>query len=160
MVEIDICPRFARGLTEIHPRSTSKFSLNLPKLPVGRRKLRSLHHHSASPRPVRDGRVFGVSSEAPFLLPLCCVRRQTTRTRLYGLRKAPPVQNGANCPCKGPLARTVGQSNRYNRKRWVCPLDPLLQPRSNELTRLERSIDTAQHNWEDCYGSVGLELGE
>ena len=140
-MEIEIRPSFTRGLTEIHPRSTSKFSLNLPKLPVGRRKLRSLHHHSASPRPVRDGRVFGVSSEAPYLLPLCRVRRQTTRTRLYGLRKAPPVRNGA----KGPLARTVGQSNRYIRERWVGVSDADRQRLSTALTRLTRTIETIRH---------------
>ena len=145
MAEIEIRLRISRGLTEVHPRSTSKFSLNLPKLPVGLRKLRSLHHHSASPRPFRDGRVFGVSSEAPFLLPLCRVRHQTTRTRLYGLRKAPPVQNGAKCPCKGPLARTVGQSNRYIRERWVGVSDADRQRLSTALTRLTRRIETTRH---------------
>ena len=117
MGEIEIHPRFDRGLTEIHPRSTSKFSLNLPKLPVGLRKLRSLHHHSASPRPFRDGRVFGVSSEAPFLLPLCRVRRQTTRTRLYGLRKAPPVRNGAKRPF-GPDGRS--EQSVHSREMGWC----------------------------------------
>ena len=118
MIEIKIRLRFTRGLTEIHPRSTSEFSLNLPKLPVGLRKLRSLHHHSASPRPFRDGRVFGVSSEAPFLLPLCRVRRQTTRTRLYGLRKAPPVRNGAKghleqgCPNLADIPRTITEEEQ------------------------------------------------
>ena len=118
MVEIEIRPRSYRGLTEIQPRSTSKqFSLNLLKLPVGLRKLRSLHHHSASPRPVRDGRVFGVSSEAPFLLLLCRVRRQTTRTRLYGLRKAPPVRNGAKGPF-GPDGRS--EQSVHSREMGWC----------------------------------------
>ena len=117
MVEIEIRPRFSRGLTEIHPRSTSKFSLNLPKLPVGLRKLRSLHHHSASPRPFRDGRVLEVSSEAPFLLPLCRVRRQTIRTRLYGLRKAPPVRNGAKGPF-GPEGRS--EQSVHSREMGWC----------------------------------------
>ena len=51
-----------------------------------------------------------------------------------------------------PSARKVDQSNRYIRKGWVCTLDPLLQHHSNERTRLERSIVTAQHN-RDTMGS-------
>ena len=147
MVEIEIRLRFSRVLAEIHPRSTSKFSLNLPKLPVGLRKLRSLHLHSASPRPARDGRVFGVSSEAPFLLPLSRVRRQTTRTRLYLRAPKGPSPVSAKRRQKalwpGRSVRAIGTFARDGR--WVGVPDADRQRLSTALTRLARTIETIRH---------------
>lgn len=75
-----------------------KFSLNFESIfqsySIGLRKLRSLHTTIAfHPTLLRHGRVFGKLRAAPFLLPLSpmpCQIRQTTCTRLYGLRKDPP----------------------------------------------------------------------
>ena len=88
---------------------TSKIDPSSPDLPV--------NYSQANKSYTGDGRVPGVSSEAPFLLPLCRVRRQTTRTRLYGLQKAPLVRNGAKGPF-GPDSRS--EQSVHSREMGWC----------------------------------------
>ena len=52
----------------------------------------------------------------------------------------------------------VGRVDRCIRAGRLCTLEPQHQPRSNDRTRLARSIDTAQHSRKDCNRSVGRKL--